>query len=169
MTPRFASDGEWWGRAMNANDMTGKGQSEGAGQPARISEMLGLNAVALDDVGLARVVVRGLPASAAEALGRVIGRAQVVGPLIPEATLRRARQGRKALSREMSGRLYEVSRVVDAANRSFGGDRAAVDRFLARPHPLLDGMTPLAMAQSGSAGAEAVVNMIRRADAGVAV
>jgi putative toxin-antitoxin system antitoxin component (TIGR02293 family) len=157
------------GRAMNANDMAGKVQAESAGQPARIGEMLGLNAIALDDVGLARVVVLGLPASAAEALGRVIGRAQVVGPLIPEATLRRARQGRKALSREMSGRLYELSRVVDAANRSFGGDRAAVDRFLARPHPLLDGMTPLAMAQSGSAGAQAVINLIRRADAGVAV
>jgi putative toxin-antitoxin system antitoxin component (TIGR02293 family) len=154
---------------MNANDRTGKVQAEGAGQPARIGEMLGLNTVALDDVGLARVVVLGLPTSAAEALGRVIGRAQVVGPLIPEATLRRARQGRKALSREMSGRLYELSRVVDAANRSFGGDRAAVDRFLARPHPLLDGMTPLAMAQSGSAGAQAVINLIRRADAGVAV
>jgi putative toxin-antitoxin system antitoxin component (TIGR02293 family) len=154
---------------MNPNDMAGKVQAEGAGQPARIGEMLGLNAIALDDVGLARVVVLGLPASAAEALGRVIGRAQVVGPLIPEATLRRARQGRKALSREMSGRLYELSRVVDAANRSFGGDRTAVDRFLARPHPLLDGMTPLAMAQSGSAGAQAVINLIRRADAGVAV
>ena len=100
---------------MNANDMAGKVQAESAGQPARIGEMLGLNAIALDDVGLARVVVLGLPASAAEALGRVIGRAQVVGPLIPEATLRRARRGRKALSREMSGRLYELSRVVDAA------------------------------------------------------
>jgi putative toxin-antitoxin system antitoxin component (TIGR02293 family) len=169
MTPRFPSDDEWWGCAVNANDMTGKVQAEGAGQPARIGAMLELNVGALDDVGLARMVVLGLPASAAEALGRVIGRAQVVGPLIPEATLRRAWRERKALSREMSGRLYEVSRVVDAANRSFGDDRAAVDRFLARPHPLLDGMTPLAMAQSGSAGAQAVINLIRRADAGVSV
>ncbi len=131
--------------------------------------MLGLKEQPLDDVGLARALAQGLPVIAADALGKVIGRAQVVGPLIPEATLRRARQGRKALSREMSGRLYEVSRVVDAATRSFGGDRAAVDRFLARPHPLLGGMTPLAMAQSGPAGAEAVVNLIRRADAGIAV
>jgi putative toxin-antitoxin system antitoxin component (TIGR02293 family) len=139
------------------------------GDAARIGEMLGVGPAVLDDVGLARMVAQGFQPSAADALGAVIGRAQVVGPLIPEATLRRARQGRKPLSREMSERLYEVSRVVDAARRSYGGDQAAVTRFLGRPHPLLDGMTPLAMARSSSAGAEAVVNLIRRAEAGVAV
>ena len=42
-------------------------------------------------------------------------------------------------------------------------------RFLERPHPLLDGATPLDMARSCSAGAHAVLNLLRRAEAGVAV
>lgn len=122
----------------------------------------------IDDVGLADLVTKGLPVDASEALSAMIGRGQVVGPLIPEATLRRARTARKPLSREMSERLYEVGRVVDAVSRIYRGDRQAILRFLATPHTLLGGRTPLAMAQSNSAGADAVINLLRRADAGFA-
>ena len=58
-------------------------------------------------------------------------------------------------------------RVVDVVNRVHHGDRDAIDAFLSRPHPLLEGETPFDMARSGSAGAEAVLNLIRRAEAGV--
>ena len=63
----------------------------------------------------------------------------------------------------------EAARVVDALGRVYRGDSDAILTFLNRPHPLLDGKTPLDVARSGSAGAEAVLNLIRRAEAGVIV
>lgn len=139
-------------------------------EAGRIGLLLGLTSVRpLDDIDLAEHISTGLPVASAEALADLIGRTHIVGPLIPEATLRRAKKSRKALSREMSERLYEVSRVVDAVSRTYHGDTAAISRFLEKPHRLLGGRIPLAMAQSSSAGAEAVINMLRRAEAGFAV
>lgn len=106
--------------------------------------------------------------AAVEALGARIRRANVVGPIVPEATLRRARKG-GLLAREMSERLYEVGRVVALAERIYHGDDAAMGRFMRRPHQLLSGSAPLDMARSSSAGAEAVINLLRRAEAGFAV
>jgi len=141
-----------------------------ANDATRVGRLLGLKRDGpLGDVELADVVASGLRPASAQALGKVIGKSHVVGPLIPEATLRRATKARKSLSREMSERLYEVSRVVDAISRSYHGDKGAVERFLTRPHTLLSGRTPLEMAGSSSAGAQAVMNLIRRADAGVAL
>jgi len=139
-------------------------------QPARVAALLGFqDAVDVDDVTLADRVANGLLPKAASGLIDILGKAVVVGGIIPEATYRRNQKSRKALSREMSERLYEVGRVVEAAKRSYGGDIDAARRFLARPHPLLDGRTPLALAQASSAGADAVLNLLRRADAGFAV
>ncbi|MGN6062489.1 antitoxin Xre/MbcA/ParS toxin-binding domain-containing protein [Brevundimonas diminuta] len=156
--------------AMTALDLYASPETLPASDAARIGKLLGLNDnETMDDVALAERVSQGLKPAAAAALGQVIGMPRVVGQIIPEATLRRARTSRKPLSREMSERLYEVGRVVDAVGRAYRGDSAAVVRFLNRPHQLLNGRTPLAMAQSSSAGAEAVINMVRRADAGFAV
>lgn len=139
-------------------------------QPGRIAALLGIeDPHDIDDVALADRVSRGLPAKAAAGLIEVLGKAIVVGGIIPEATYRRNQKARKALSREMSERLYEVGRVVEAAKRSHAGDIDAARSFLSRPHPLLDGRTPLELARSSSAGAEAVVGLLRRADAGFAV
>ena len=69
----------------------------------------------------------------------------------------------------MSERLYEIGRVVDAVSRAYHGDTPAIVRFLNAPHPLLAGRSPLDMAQSSSAGAEAVINLLRRAEAGFAL
>jgi len=123
----------------------------------------------LSEVALARHVSRGLPSQSAIRLSEVLGKKRVVGPIIPEASLRRARSSNTPLSRELSERLYEISRVVDALCMAYHGDQQAVDGFLHRPHVLLDGDTPFDMARSSSAGAEAVLNLIRRAAAGVAV
>ena len=89
--------------------------------------------------------------------------------MIPEATLRRVGKAGRALSRQLSERLYELGRVIDAVSRAYHGDQKALDAFLNAPHPLLDGDTPLEMAQSSSAGAEAVLNLVRRAEAGMPV
>ena len=139
-------------------------------ESGRVGLLLGLkDAAPIDDIGLADRIAKGLKVASAEALATILGRSSVVGPLIPEATLRRAKRDRKALSREMSERLYEVGRVVDAVSRTYHGDGEAISRYLNRPHQLLGGRTPLQMAQSSSAGAEAVINQLRRADSGFSV
>ena len=141
-----------------------------ASEPSRVARLLAIDeADFVGDVQLARIVSDGLLPASAIALASVLGRNRVVGPLIPEATLRRARKARRALSRQLSERLYEVGRLVDAVSRAYHGDRDAIDAFLNRPHPLLDGDTPFDMARSSSAGTEAALNLIRRAEAGVAL
>ncbi|HEV7229614.1 antitoxin Xre/MbcA/ParS toxin-binding domain-containing protein [Brevundimonas sp.] len=155
---------------MTALDIYSEPQTLPSGDAARIGRLLGLDdGPALNDVTLADRVASGLRPASAAALGDVIGMPQVIGRVIPEATLRRARKARKPLSREMSERLYEVGRVVDAVGRAYHGDAALVSRFLGDPHPLLGGRTPLDMARSSSAGADAVINLVRRASAGFAV
>lgn len=136
----------------------------------RVGMLLGLKKPSdMDDLHLADQIASGLRAASAEALGAVLGRANVVGPMIPEATLRRAKKERKTLSREMSERLYEVGRVVDAVSRIYHGDQAAISRFLTAPHPLLRNKTPLELARSSSAGADAVINLLRRGESGFSI
>ena len=140
-----------------------------ASEAVRVARLLAIDGPdLLSDVQLARRVARGLLPRAAVALSAILGRNRVVGPVVPEATLRRVRKAGKPLSRELSERLYEVGRVVDAVSRAYRGDREAIDAFLIRPHPLLEGETPFDMARSSSAGTEAVLNLIRRAEAGIA-
>ena len=139
-------------------------------EATRIARLLAIDGpITLSDVQLARHVADGLFPKAALALSEVLGGNRVVGPIIPEATFRRARKAGKTLSRNHTARLYDVARVVDALGRAYHGDQEAIDVFLNRPHPLLDGATPFDMARSSSAGAEAVLNLIRRAQAGMPV
>jgi putative toxin-antitoxin system antitoxin component (TIGR02293 family) len=108
-------------------------------------------------------------ASAAEGLIDILGRGTVIGRIVPEATFRRHKSNRKVLSRAMSERLYEVGRVVVVAEAAYRGDSEGARRFLVRPHPLLDGRTPLDLAIASSAGADAVINLLHKADAGFAI
>ena len=155
---------------MTALDLYSDPSALPGSEAGRIGMLLGLKAPQrIDDIGLAERVSNGLSVDSAESLASLVGRMHVVGPLVPEATLRRAKKYRKPLSRKMSERLYEVCRVLDAVSRTYHGDKAAIVRFLERPHRLLGGYTPHEMARSGSAGVEAVVNMLKRAEASFAL
>lgn len=139
-------------------------------ESGRVGRLLGLNPkTPIDDIELADRIAKGLQVKSADALSAILGRASVVGPLVPEATLRRAKKNRTALSRQISERLYEMGRVLDAAGRSYHGDADAIARFMGQPHQLLSGRTPFEMAGSSSAGADAVINLLRRADSGFAL
>ena len=141
-----------------------------ASEATRVARLLAIDSPEeMSDVQVARHVAGGLFPRAALALSEAIGKNRVVGPVVPEATFRRVRKSGKALSRDHSERLYDVGRVVDALGRAYHGDRKAIDRFLNRPHRLLDGETPFDMMRSSSAGADAVLNLIRRAEAGFAL
>lgn len=54
-------------------------------------------------------------------------------------------------------------------NRTYHGDKAAIARFLERPHQLLGEYSPLELARSSSAGVDAVINVLRKAESGIAV
>ena len=141
-----------------------------ASESTRIARLLAIDGPeAVSDVQLARHVSDGLFPQAALTLSEVLAGNRVVGPVIPEATFRRIRKAGKTLSRDHSERLYNLGRVVDALGCAYHGNQDAIDVFLNRPHPLLDGETPFNMTRSSSAGAEAVLNLIRRAAAGIAL
>ena len=139
-------------------------------QSARVARLLAMRAPeSVDDLQLARRISDGLPTAAVFALVDVLGRRLVIGPIIPEATLRRARKAGKPLSRDLSERLYDIGRVVDAVSLVYHGDRRGIEAFLGRPHPLLEDETPFDVATSSSAGTEAILNLVRGLEASVAV
>jgi putative toxin-antitoxin system antitoxin component (TIGR02293 family) len=141
-----------------------------ASEPVRLAQLLDLSVPDdFDDVALAHRVTEGLPVKSVAALVGILGKPLILGPVVPEATLRRIRKARKPLPREHSERLYELSRVVDAVSRAFHGNADQVKAFLSRPHPLLNNQTPFDLARSSSAGADAILNLLRRAEAGIAL
>lgn len=141
-----------------------------SGEAGRLASLLTLDEEAgIDEVSLAREVGEGLPTRVVAALIALLGRKRVVGPIIPEATLRRLTKSRKPLPREHSERVYAIGRVIDATARAYHGDPERTLAFLDRPHPLLGGESPLDMAASSTAGADAVLALIRRAEAGTAL
>jgi hypothetical protein len=104
--------------------------------------------------------------------GKIIaigGRVTLIPTTVPASLADETKGGLEILTRQESERLYEVSRVFDAALRAFNGNAEKAEGFLNRAHPLLDGEVPLELAQVSSAGADAVVNLIGRAVAGVAI
>ena len=139
-------------------------------EPTRLARLMGLDdAGELDDVELARRVADGLPTTVVIAFARILGRSKVIGLMVPEATYRRLSKQGKRLPREHSERIYELGRVLDALARVYHGNLENILGFLDDPHMLLGGETPFDMARSSSAGAETVLNLVLRAEAGMPV
>lgn len=140
-------------------------------EPVRLARLLGLpKASQMSDVKLAETVAAGLPIKTIDALTPImnsVGRG-ALHKLISESTLRRAK-ARQTLTRKPSERIYELSKVIDQAAKIYQGDAGAIGRFLTHPHPLLDGRSAFEVACASSAGAYAVVKLLRKAEAGVAV
>ncbi|EKP0311577.1 type II RES/Xre toxin-antitoxin system antitoxin [Aeromonas sp. 23P] len=79
---------------------------------------------------------------------------------------RRSKNAAQLFSPEQSGKLYLFARVVDAAMRLFGQDKAAALSWLNSPARALGGQTPMQMLTSPT-GAEAVVDLIGQIEHGV--
>lgn len=134
----------------------------------RIIDFLGLDGLLVRDrVALASQVARGLPAATADAVRETLG-PKAFFQILPEATYRRVKRQAKPLTRETSEKLYEFGRVYELALRLYKGDRARTMGFLGRAHAMLGGESPIALATSSSAGADAVIDLLNRADAGFA-
>lgn len=133
----------------------------------RIAGFLGMDDKVRDRVALAGCIATGLPVRAAEHVHRSLG-AQAFYRILPEATYRRVRRQGKPLSRETSEKLYEFGRVYQLALRLYRDDADRAMRFLEQPHAMLGGAAPITLATSSSAGADAVIDLLNRADAGFA-
>jgi len=143
-----------------------------ASEPVRLARLFGLRENAgMSDLALADQVADGLPVKAAYALEAILSLVahNALFGVVSESTLRRAKKAKTKLTREPSERIYELGRVIDQAARTFRGDAEAVACFLNRPNAVLEGRAPFDVAKASSAGADLVVKLLRKADAGVAV
>jgi putative toxin-antitoxin system antitoxin component (TIGR02293 family) len=136
----------------------------------RIAQFLGLaNWRKIDDIALVDSVRKGFPAATARRVAERIdpeGRFVKATDIIPKSTLSRRKD--QNLSKDDSEKLLALSRVFSEALRIYKGDGDLVALFLSRPHPMLGGRSPIGLATETIAGADLVMKLLARADAGVA-
>ncbi|MDH3596582.1 MAG: DUF2384 domain-containing protein [Rhodospirillales bacterium] len=141
-------------------------------EASRIARFMGLRRWAeISDLGLVETVETGLPLSTAERIIRRIdpdGLYLHVHDIIPKATYYRRKEQGKPLTRDQSEKILALSRVFDEILRQYHGDTKTAVMFLVRPHPMLGGRSPLDVARESTAGADLVLKLLARAEAGVA-
>lgn len=119
------------------------------------------------EADLARLVSRRIPLRALASFKRSGFSEQEIGRLIIPARTRRHRQNRRErLTVEESDRLVRLTRVQALAEDVFG-DAQSANRWLREGLGLLDGKTPLEVAQTES-GARVVEQMLAKIDWGAA-
>lgn len=111
---------------------------------------------------LQRLVMEGLPVRALDCTAEYVGgsrgaTARLKDRLVPPAT-RKRRKG--LLKASESERVERLARVMALAEEVWEG-REAAREFLSTPHPLLDGRTPLDLAES-ELGARRVEELLSR-------
>lgn len=85
--------------------------------------------------------------------------------IVSERSWKRRVSAQSPLSPAEVERMADVAEVVREVRRVYGGDAAAADRFLASPHPRLDGRAPILIAAS-EGGAQAVRELLLRMEEG---
>lgn len=141
-------------------------------ESAQIAEILGLpEPSSFDDLKLAGRIAHGLRIRSVE---RVVDRIDPGGSsisstsFVPKSTLQRRKASGARLGVSASEKLWQVTRVFVEARRQYRSDEGA-RAFLLRPHPLLEGRTPLDVARETAAGADLVLKLLGEAEAGIAV
>ena len=141
-------------------------------EPIQIAAILGLpRPRSYDVMGLVEALEAGIPTESAAHAARTIdptGTRVQAHDLLPQPVLDRARQSNQPLSSQDSDTLWQIARVFLEARRIYHNSEDALN-FLLRRHALFDGRTPLDLASKSAAGAEAVIELLWRAEAGVAV
>jgi putative toxin-antitoxin system antitoxin component (TIGR02293 family) len=83
--------------------------------------------------------------------------------LVPKATLeRRRKSSSRRLTSEEGDRLARLAKVFSFALDIYKVPENA-RKFLTRPHPMLDGKSPLDVALATGPGADIVINLLGRA------
>lgn len=137
-----------------------------------IARLLGLRGwSSMSDIRLVERVSAGLPVSAAYALVRNIdpqGERLQVEDIIPRASYYRRKTQGKPLSKQQSEAIFALSKVFAETLRQYHDDKESASLFLSRRHPLLGGRSPLDVARESTAGADLVLKLLARAEAGIA-
>jgi putative toxin-antitoxin system antitoxin component (TIGR02293 family) len=139
-------------------------------ESGRIAGLLGLPR-GLSDIQLVERVERGFPAKTADKMVRRLdpkGRYLQVTDIIPKSTYHRRVKANQALTKDESEKILALAKVFVEVLRQYHEDTTLAANFLVRKHPMLGGRTPLAVANGSTAGADLVLKILARADAGVA-
>lgn len=141
-------------------------------EASRIARFMGLSKwPEMSDVRLVTRVEAGLPLSTAEKIIRRIDPDGVylhVQDIIPKATYYRRKEQGKPLTKDQSEKVFALAKVFAETLRLYHGDTRTAVMFLSRTHPMLGGRSPLDMAKESVAGADLVLKLLARAEAGVA-
>lgn len=139
-------------------------------EAARIARFMGLrNWKTVTDLGLIDRVRDGLPAETVETVAARIdpdGRMFAPTDIIPKSTWHR-RKSKQSLTKDESEKVLAFSKVFTEALRLYHDDGRKVVQFMSSGHPMLGGRTPIDLVMGSISGADLVLKLMARADAGV--
>lgn len=140
---------------------------------ARLARLLGMSDWhEVDDLALVQRIEAGLPFQSIEKIASAINpddRNATIALLSGSDYSDLKMKSEQRLTKELSQKLYRISRVLDEALRLWNDDEKAVARFLHRPHQLLSRRTPFDLTNQSTAGADLVIKLLGEARAGVAI
>ena len=134
---------------------------------AQIGDWLGLQSPATEGEIL-RIVEGRLAPSVIKRLNALgLERSEIDRIVIPSRTLQHRRSRREKLTVEESDRVLRVIRVLSLTESIYGSRERALD-WLRKPHPRLDGRTPLSLLTT-DAGSRIVEELLVQIDEGMFV
>jgi putative toxin-antitoxin system antitoxin component (TIGR02293 family) len=135
--------------------------------PHRMVEWLGVKPVTSEQEIL-RIVEGRLAASVIKRLlGLGLLRAEIDATVIPSRTLQHRRSRRERLTLEESDRVLRLVRILSTAEAVYG-DRERAFGWLRRPHPRLDGRSPISLVKTDT-GSRIVEELLTQIDEGMFV
>jgi putative toxin-antitoxin system antitoxin component (TIGR02293 family) len=130
-------------------------------------EWLGVKSAASEQEIL-RIVEERLAASVIKRLlGLGLERAEIDATVIPSRTLQHRRSRRERLTLEESDRVLRMVRILSTAEAVYGSRERALG-WLRRPHPRLDGRSPISLVKTDT-GSRIVEELLTQIDEGMFV
>ena len=133
----------------------------------QIGDLLGLRPLATED-DILRIVEGRLAPSVIKRLATLgLERSEIDAVVIPSRTLQHRRSRREKLTIEESDRVVRIIRALSLAGSVYAGRERAL-AWLRKPHPRLDGRTPLSLLKTDT-GARIVEELLIQIDEGMFV
>jgi putative toxin-antitoxin system antitoxin component (TIGR02293 family) len=149
--------------------MQAAAESGAISEARRIAKFMGLADWAkMDDLGLVDRVAKGFPVKTATVVMERIdpeGKFVRATDIIPKSTLHRRKH---ALTKDESEKVWALSKVFYEVLKIYHNDAGRAARFMIQEHPMLGGRTPIDIAKESIVGADLVLTLLAKADAGVA-
>jgi putative toxin-antitoxin system antitoxin component (TIGR02293 family) len=135
--------------------------------PHRMVEWLGVKPATSEQEILRIVEGRLAPSVIKRLLGLGLERAEIDAAVIPSRTLQHRRSRRERLTLEESDRVLRLVRILSAAEAVYGNRERALG-WLRRPHPRLDGRSPISLLKTDT-GSRIVEELLTQIDEGMFV